>query len=212
LQKKEYPAAAAAAALVPASHVYNAVRIDDAAQRGLGNQVYNLGVLGTTVVVPDAYRALNDPRVTFQNANRLATDGILQLYRPTKYSGWASPIRVSSGLEASYIVAEARLMTGDQAPALALIAARRTAGSQPAFTGAAGGQQVILAELMDQRARDFWLEAKKLGDWRRNPTAVPYVGATGSTFFKAAQGNYGNATCFPVPISEVNANPNFPRG
>jgi hypothetical protein len=167
-------------------------------------------VLGTTLVVPDAYRALNDPRVPWTDANRLATDGILRLYRPNKYPSYATPIRIASGLEASYIVAEARLQAGEAAPALALIAARRTAGSQPAFTGT--GTPAILAELMDQRARDFWLEAKKLGDWRRNPAATPYVGAPGATFFKPQQGAYGTATCFPVPNSEINANPNFPRG
>jgi len=69
----------------------------------------------------------------------------------------------------------------------------------------------VLAELMDQRARDFWLEGKHLGDWQRNPTATPYVPATGTPYYKPTQGNFGNATCFPVPDIEINANPNFPK-
>jgi hypothetical protein len=208
LQKKDYAAAAAAAALVPANFVYNAVRIDDAANRGLGNTLYATGTLGTTVVVAGPYRALNDPRVPFTTAPQKAQDGILDLVRQNKYTGYATPYRVASGLEANYIVAEARLLgSNDQAPALALIAARRAAGGQPAFAGGSNAQ--VLAELMDQRARDFWLEAKHLGDWLRNPTATPYVPAAGTAHYKG--GNFGNAACVPVPDSERNANPNFPK-
>jgi hypothetical protein len=208
LQKKNYAAAAAAAALVPANFVYNAVRIDDAANRGLGNNIYATAVLGNTVVVPPVYRQMADPRVPFLATTIKAQDGILDLFRPNKYSGYAVPFRVASGLEASYIVAEARLLgSNDPAPALALIAARRAAGNQPAFGGGTNAQ--ILAELMDQRARDFWLEGKHLGDWKRNPDATPYVPAAGTPHYKS--GVFGNATCVPVPDSERNANPHFPR-
>jgi hypothetical protein len=208
LQKKEYTDAATAAALVPAAFVYNAVRIDDATNRGLGNTLYATGTLGTTVVVPEPYRALGDARVPFTNANTKAQDGLLDLYRQNKYTGYATPFRIASGLEASYIVAEARLLgSNDAAPALALIAARRTAAGQPAFAG--GNTTQILAELMDQRARDFWLEAKHLGDWMRNPEATPYVSPAGAPHYKV--GAFGNATCLPVPDAERNANPNFPK-
>jgi hypothetical protein len=176
----------------------------------LGNTLYSSGQLGTDMVVATPYRLLNDPRVTWTDAGRTATDGILRLYRETKYTGYANPYRIASGLEASYIAAEASLQgSNSQTAALALIAARRTAGNQPAFSGGSNAQ--VLAELMDQRARDFWLEAKHLGDWQRNPTATPYVPATGAPFYKPTQGNFGNATCFPVPDAEISANPNFPK-
>ena len=210
LQKKDYANAGTTAALVPATFVYNGVRIDDASNRGLGNAIYTSGQLGTDLVVATPYRLLNDPRVPWTDAGRAATDGILRLYREGKYLGYANPYRIASGLEASYIAAEASLQgSGGQAAALALITARRTAGSQPAFPGGSNAQ--VLAELMDQRARDFWLEAKHLGDWQRNPTATPYVPAAGTAFYKPTQGNFGNATCFPVPDAEINANPNFPK-
>ncbi len=90
-----------------------------------------------------------------------------------------------------------------------MIAARRAANGQPAFTGV--GTPAILAELMNQRAREFWLEAKHLGDWIRNPTATPFVSPSGTTFYKPAQGNFGTSTCLPVPVSETTANPNFPK-
>jgi hypothetical protein len=208
LQRKDYAGAAAAAALVPDDFVYHAIRIDDSSNRGLGNGVYSASTLGTSVVVPEPYRALDDPRVPFTDAGTKAQDGILDLFRPAKYTGYGSPVRIASGLEATYIAAEARLVgSSDPSPALDLIAARRADNGQPAFAG--GSNAEVLAELMDQRARDFWLEAKHLGDWRRNPAATPYVSPAGEEHYKS--GIFGDATCVPVPDSERNANPNFPR-
>jgi hypothetical protein len=209
LQKKDYARAASAAALVPAAFAYNAITVDDASNRTLGNLAYSYDIGGNVVVVPDAYRALNDPRVPWRNAGRTAQDGTLQYYQQLKYTGYATPIRVASGLEASYVAAEAKLQTGDPSAALTLIAARRAANQQPAFTGTSTA--AILAELMDQRARDFWLEAKHVGDLRRNPTATPYVPAAGTPFYKPAQGVFGQAVCLPVPVAETSANPNFPK-
>jgi hypothetical protein len=208
LQKKEYAEAAAAASLVPAAFVYNAVNVDDPSNRPLANPLFNYD-LSALIVVPDAYRALNDPRVSWRDAGIQAQDVQLRYFQQLKYPGFATPIRIASGLEASYIAAEAALQTGNPTPALTLIASRRTAGNQAPFTGV--GDAAILAELMDQRARDFWLEAKHTGDWMRNPTATPYVPATGSPFYKAPQGNFGNAVCLPVPLAETSSNPNFPQ-
>ncbi len=208
LQKGDNTAAAIAAALVPAAFTYNAIAIDDATNRGLANGVFN-GDLSAIIIVPEAYRNLNDPRIPWRDAGRNAQDSQFRYYQQLKYPSYASPTRIASGLEAAYILAETRLKTGDSAPALALIAAQRAANGQPAFTGT--GAAAILAELMDQRAREFWLEAKHTGDWVRNPTATPYVGVAGTPFYKPAQGAFGSANCLPVPLAEVNANPNFPK-
>jgi hypothetical protein len=208
LQKKVYTSAATAAAKVPASFVYNAVTVDDPSNRALGNGVFNYD-LSALMIVPDVYRALNDPRVPWKDAGKKAQDTQFQYYQQLKFPGYATPIRIASGLEASYIAAEAKLQTGDPTAALTLIAARRAANGQPPFTGTTPA--AILAELMNQRAREFWLEAKHVGDLNRNPTATPFVGAAGSPFYKPAQGSYGSATCLPVPLAEVNANPNFPK-
>lgn len=209
LQKKDYANANTYAALVPAAFVYNAVTVDDASNRALGNSTYAYDIGGRLIVVPDAYRALNDPRVAWRDGGVKAQDTGLQYYQQLKYTGYATPIRVASGLEASYIAAEAQLQSGNAAAATALITARRSANAQPAFTGT--GSAAILAELMNQRAREFWLEMKHLGDWQRNPTATPFVGDSGSPYYKTVQGTFGTATCLPVPLSEIIANPNFPR-
>jgi hypothetical protein len=164
---------------------------------------------GNQHIVAGPYRALSDPRVTFVDANANSLDGSIRLFRQTKYTSFTAPIRIASGLEARYIIAEAQLeVSGNTAPALALIAERRTAGSQPAFTGTAPAE--VLAELMDQRARDFWLEAKHMGDILRNPAAAALVPPVGSPFYKPTYGNFVTTACLPVPFAEKANNPNFP--
>jgi hypothetical protein len=209
LTKGDNQAAITAAAQVPATFVSSTVHVDDAQARSrLGNGVF-ITSSGTTQVVAGLYRALNDPRVTFVDANINAQDATLRLFRQTKYTSFTTPIRIASGLEARYIAAEAQLeASGNTAPALALIAERRTAGSQPAFTGTTVA--AVLAELMDQRARDFWLEAKHLGDVLRNPTAAALVPPVGSPYYKPALGNFLPITCLPIPFVEKANNPNFP--
>jgi hypothetical protein len=131
----------------------------------------------------------------------------------TKFTSYSDPIRQASGLEAQYIVAEAALhASGNTGPALTLIAARRTVGGQPAYAGATDAASV-LAELLNQRARDFWMEGKKLGDLRRNPT-VPLTAVltdpVGAPFYTSVGGGtFGDTFCAPIPPEETNANPNF---
>ena len=209
LTKGDNQAAITAAAQVPATFVSSTVHVDDAQARArLSNGVF-ITSSGTTQIVAGLYRALNDPRVTFVDAGINAQDATNRLFRQTKYASFTAPIRIASGLEARYISAEAQLeASGNTAPALALIAERRTAGSQPAFTGTTVA--VVLAELMDQRARDFWLEARHLGDILRNPTAAALVPPEGSPFYKPQLGNFLPITCLPIPFLEKANNPNFP--
>jgi hypothetical protein len=208
LQKGENASAIQAATGVPDDFVANAIYVDDPQSRGrTGNGVFATSAGNIQIVAAD-YRALDDPRVPFADAGANAQDGRNRLYRQRKYQGFADPIRVASGLEARYIVAEASLKLGDTAPAMALIAERRAVGGQDTFDGTGVG--AILAELMDQRARDFWLEAKHLGDYLRNPAATPLVPEAGTPYYKPEQGAFGELTCLEVPFAEKANNPNFP--
>lgn len=207
LQLGDLAAAIDLAEDVPADFVYAAIHVDDPGNRGrAGNTVYG-STAGQIVVVPEAYRALDDPRIPFLDLGTVAQDGQLDLVVQTKYDSYGDDITIVSGLEARYIVAEAELKQNDDAAALALIAERRAVGGQDAFTGT--GQAAVLAELMDQRARDFWLEGKHTGDYRRNPTATPYVPPEGTAYYKPGQGEFGSLTCIPVPDVERDANPNI---
>ena len=208
LQKGDNANALATAALVPAAFVSTTVHVDDPQARGrLSNGVF-IATSGTTQIVAALYRALADPRVTFVDAGINAQDGRNRLFRQTKYASFTAPIRIASGLEARYIAAEAQLkINGNTATALTLIAERRTAGGQAAFTGTTTA--AVLAELMEQRARDFWLEGRHLGDIIRNPTAAALVPPVGSVFYKSEYGNFLPVACLPVPFAEKANNPNF---
>lgn len=207
LQKGELADAEQAVANVPATFVGNAVYVDDAQSRTrTANGVFFVSA-GNSQIVAEDYRELDDPRVPFADAGTNAQDGRNRLFRQQKYASFSAPIRVASGLEARYITAEAQLLSGNPAAALSLIDERRSAGEQGPFTGT--GTDAILAELMDQRARDFWLEAKHLGDYLRNPEATPFVPPQGTPFYKSDQGTFGPLTCLEVPFVEKANNPNF---
>ena len=62
---------------------------------------------------------------------------------------------------------------------------------------------------MDQRARDFWLEARHLGDILRNPAAAALVPTPGTVFYKSEYGNFLPIACLPIPFAEKANNPNF---
>ncbi|MGH7503305.1 MAG: hypothetical protein ACREL7_16385 [Longimicrobiales bacterium] len=207
LQKGDYANAAQAAMAVPDDFLLNAVYVDDLANRGRVSNGVFASTVGNIQVVPADYLALADPRVPSADRGRLAQDGQLQLIVQTKYESYGDPIRVASGLEARYIAAEANLQLGNTADALALIAERRAANGQNDFNGS--GTPAILADLMDQRTRDFWLEGKHLGDFFRNPGATPYVPTAGTPFYKPTQGVFAEAECLPVPNEERRANPHF---
>ena len=118
-----------------------------------------------------------------------------------------SSMRIASGLEAQYIIAEAN---GPTAATLTFVNTRRTAGLQTptAVTGDA-----LMAELRDQRSRDFYLDNHRLGDLRRYKRFYqidlfpkgPYPGSTSGAIYNEA------IDCWPLPTNEINDNPNVPR-
>jgi hypothetical protein len=211
LQKGDKANAALAAKEVPASFVYEVVYVNDASNRSrLGNNAYAFTSSRESLNVGPEWRAIadaGDKRISFNDAKRKAQDGELDFYQQRKYTGYGSPIRLASGLEARYIVAEAEL-PGNLAGAIALINERRAASGQGGTFNSADAN-AVLSELMDQRGRDFWLEAKRLGDWRRNPDNVPFILPAGSTYYKAGQGTIGDQVCMPMSASETDNNPNF---
>ncbi|MBA2571648.1 MAG: hypothetical protein H0V06_01285 [Gemmatimonadetes bacterium] len=124
-----------------------------------------------------------------------------------------SNIRVASGLEAQYIVAEAE---GLNAKNLAFINARRAIGGEPALPATITPAR-FLAAVREQRRIDLYLDAHRLGDLRRYRAQFgdniedinkfeqgPYLESTTVSF--------ANQYCFPVSASEMAGNPNYPRG
>src|SRR5688572_918117 len=116
-------------------------------------------------------------------------------------------MRIASGLEAQYIIAEAN---GPTAATLTFVNTRRTAGQQ---TGTAATGDALMAELRDQRSRDFYLDGHRLGDLRRYKRFYQidlfpkgaYPGSTSGAIYNEA------IDCWPLPTSEINDNPNIPK-
>jgi starch-binding outer membrane protein, SusD/RagB family len=200
--------AASAVSGVATAFVFNVPFVDDTSNRGrLGNGVYfwSFGGLREALVVPPHYLVMNDPRVQFNDAGKDAQDGTLRLWNQRKYPAWNSPIRLASGLEARYIEVEAGQ---NAATMLAFVNERRAAGNQAPISTT--NVQELMAELMAQRSRDFWLEAKRMGDWRRNPGMVPNILPPGNNYYKPELGDVQSQTCFPLPFAECNANSKIP--
>jgi|SRR5580704_108546 hypothetical protein len=213
LQLGEYANATTAAGSVDPGFVANEINSSNPATAlTLGNAMWTTQS-ATQLVVPAMYRHLDDPRVPSDSNGTPGcptTNGIPCVVQ-AKYSSYGDPIRLASGLEAQFIAAEAQLHSGNPGPALTVIATERNAGNQTTYAGGTDTLSV-LTELLNQRAREFWMEGKKLGDIRRNPSVslsailtdpvgAPYLGPTG--------GNFGNEFCAPIPPEEIGANPNL---
>src|SRR5690606_3438089 len=173
LQAGRAAQASAAAALVPDDFEYRLLHLDDASNRGLGNHIWGYSEARISLVVGPEYRAMadaGDPRIAYVDMGRQAQDGILNFFRQDKIKGWGDDTRFVSGLEARYIKVEA-----DRNPAemLTFINERRAVGNQDPIQTT--DMDALMSELMEQKTRDFWLEGKRLADWRRNPDYVPYI-------------------------------------
>jgi hypothetical protein len=115
----------------------------------------------------------------------------------------SSSMRIASGLEAQYIIAEAN---GPTQATLDFVNTRRAAGLEAPITLA----DDVMAALRDERSRDFYLDNHRLGDLRRykefyNLDLFPKGPYPGST-----TGQVYNETvfCWPLPTNEINENPN----
>lgn len=210
LQRGNKSAAATDAASVPAGFTFSFTHLDDPTNRTrLSNRMWQFTFDRGSISVAPAFR-ITDNRIAYRVPGQhslVAQDpnsGAFVIQQ--KYPTYASPVRVASKLEADYIAAEA----GTTADQLALIAARRTFGGQAAYAGATDAASV-LSELMWQKSLDFYLEGQRFGDWRRNPTAVREVPVAGATYFKPGFPVIGNQTCYPLPLTETDNNPNIPK-
>lgn len=205
--------AIAFASQVPADFEFYSYYSENSA--GQNNRVWNRLTVGSNgwLVATPFEDMVGDPRIPriSDGTNRDGTP-----LSPSSYSTFnnsvagadfmaGSAIRLASGLEARYIIAEAQ---GATPATLEFVNERRAAGLQGpvALTG-----DELMAELRDQRARDFYLDNHRLGDLRRYkqfysvnlfPTG-PYPGSTTGQVYN------DEVDCWPLPRNEINDNPNI---
>jgi hypothetical protein len=196
---------------VPAGFTYNLNYVDDLSNRTrLSNRMWQFVRDRGSIAVAPTWRT-TDPRVpwlvtsayTPQDA-AYATDRGIPYAIQQKYPTYASPIRLASKLEADYIVAEAQGTAAQQA----FIDARRAANGQPAYSGATDANSVM-TEFLTQKGFDFYLEGKRMGDFRRHPDNILGMPVSGSTYWKPGFAPVGTNQCYPLPVQETDNNPNF---
>ena len=217
LNRDEKTRAIGFASQVPASFDFRAYYNGDinTANRMRTFERLTIGNNGTLAGTP--FEAMTtDPRVP-----RTTTAGSARLNTPLSPPSYSSfnntvagaaftsvlSVRIASGLEARYIIAEAE---GPTPATLTFVNERRLAGNQ---TTVALAGDALMAELRDQRSRDFYLDNHRLGDLRRYKRYYnvdlfpkgPYPGSTTGQVYNES------IDCWPLPTNEITGNPNVPR-
>jgi hypothetical protein len=192
-------------------------QVTSAANGASANSGYTYSSGALFLAVDTTFQNLNDPRVPTTTTRVKAMNGAMVYVasKPKSFGGYVAPsaskpsgqpmtpgasIRIASYLEAQYIIAEANQ---GNAATLAFVNQQRAANGLLPST--ATTPAAILADLRDQRRREFYLDGHRLGDLRR------YVTQYSVDQFPTGTG-FGTATCFPIPISEINSNPKVPSG
>jgi starch-binding outer membrane protein, SusD/RagB family len=196
-----YAEARTDAAAVPASFTFNATASTLNADRQNRVQGESNATAASSSVGP-RYLNLNDPRVTHTASLGTSPTGVVR-YGQLKYATAATSIPIASTREAQLIVAEAEARVGSLAAAETILNTFRARGNQPAATFAT--RDAALAEVIEQRRRELFLEGHHLGDLIRfGITPTP---AAGTTYH--AGGQYGSQVCMPLPQIERDSNPNI---
>ena len=145
-----------------------------------------------------------DPRVAVTNLNQPTTIGV-PLWGADKYTSLAATMPVARYAEAQLIVAESKLAANDVTGAVAAINAVRATRNIGAYDATGQTNAQILAQIVEERRRELFLEGHRLGDLRRY--GLPILPAAGTPFLSG--GTYGTQTCFPLPDVERINNPNI---
>ncbi len=163
-----------------------------------------------TVVVPNAGRSFSASLEYAPPSVTPVTPAQLIIGADFAQTGW---MRIASYREARYILAEAQ---GNNAANVTFLNAQRALGGDAALGGTAPlvspTDAVYFASLRDQRRREFFLDAHRLGDLRRYITQYnvnefqmgAYPGSTSGE-------QYDTQTCLPLTLAEISGNPNIPK-
>lgn len=198
LDLEEWSEAAADAGQVTAGFELLASRASGSAREfNKGNNQWN--VQGHATVAP-AYRGLTwkgvpDPRVTVVNTGRKGFDNVTDLWLSDKWPELGTGIPIATWEEAQLIRAEAAARTGDPQTAVTIINDLHARAGIPGYDPATDGP--VLDQVIQERDRElFQVGGHRLNDMLRLglpfPSGTDHVGQ-----------QYGNTTCFPVPLLEL---------
>ncbi|HTE44097.1 MAG TPA: hypothetical protein VK636_02545 [Gemmatimonadaceae bacterium] len=235
IDRGQFPAAAAAAASVPTSYIYDMVFSSSTGANGhwtLNNSVARVSVGdsfkvvgGQSIVIQNSlpFASSNDPRVPVLLGSAVtpkvaAEDGITTpLWLGQLYKGQYDPMVLLSGVDARLYEAEAALNAKDITGMMTILNALRAASPTLAATKVPvmaplptpASQDAATSLLFREKA--FWTfgRGQRLPDLRR---LVRQYGRTDAQVFPTGAyfkgGNYGTDENFPVP-SQEQVNPLF---
>ncbi|MGH7551872.1 MAG: RagB/SusD family nutrient uptake outer membrane protein, partial [Longimicrobiales bacterium] len=196
--------AATAAKLVPSGFAFNATYSTANPRRQ--NRVFLNNQQNRYVTFPAEYRGLTiggvaDTRVRIDGPTGLGQDARTPFYTQAKYPGANSPIPIATWREAQLIVAEAELGQS----AVDRINALRDLARLPRYAPTnVADNQAVLAQVIEERRRELFLEGHRLSDMLRFrisfPSGLNHLGEP-----------YGPTTCLPLPDGEYNGNSNLTR-
>jgi len=170
------------------------------------NDIWNMITDSQRFSVDPRYRSMTidgtstpDPRVVvFQDPDdQFAVDGSTPLFQAQKYIAPTAPIRLASGFEARYIIAE---IEGGQTAVDIINDIRSELGVAETF--ASTDETEILNKVLDERSRTLFLEGQRMSDLRR------YLDQYGIDRFPTGP-NIEDGTCFPLPNAERDNNPDI---
>lgn len=210
LELGELEAAADDAAQIPPGFVVEAVAGEGSTR--VQNMAYvHLGAEGRSwssiedIWVGLTFEGVPDSRVGVVSTGRIGNNGHTPLLQQTKYAGMASPIAIARTAEAQLIVAEHRVAVGDLQGAADIINALHAAAGLPDYDVTGRTPNEVLAHVIEERARELFLEGHRFADANRYD--LPLYPAAGTPFPNG--GTYGEQRCFPLPDVERNNNPNI---
>jgi hypothetical protein len=185
-------------------------------------------VAGGTFGVQGLEAQLTDPRVQHEPRWETGHNALTPLYKPksglmfSNYNGATfaeggtpstyergTDIAMASYIEAmhNYYEAAGPSGAGPLGTTLEFVNSRRAVGNQDPVNLSG---DALMDELRDQRGRDLFMGGYRLGDLRRWLRQ-------GDNLFPQGQhvnelwGDYGDATCYPLPKEEYEGNPNISR-
>jgi hypothetical protein len=198
--------AATAAKQIPAGFIFNATYSTANARRN--NRVFLNVQSNRFLTVAPEFRNLTvggvaDVRVRVDGPSGVGQDAKTPFFVQTKYPTASSPIPLATWREAQLIIAEAELGQSavDRINALRNLASPTLPRYAPANVA---DNAAILAQIIEERRRELFLEGHRLNDMLRFnipfPTGLNHLGEP-----------YGPTTCHPLPDAEWDGNPNITR-
>ena len=152
------------------------------------------------------YDGVADPRVQAAAIGQTSESGVNE-WDQLKYPDVSTSIPIAKWSEAELIIAEADVRDGNPGDAITIINTLHSRAGLPAYSGGTD-QASVLAQVIEERSRELFLEGQRLYDVIRNNLSLQP--APGSPYRNGGQyGPDGSQLCLKLPDIERANNPNL---